>query len=249
MGKYEVFLKKEDRMEWPVKLAASVVGLQRQSPHDQEEIGASDEDSAVWVVNFSLHVRADGQVIHPRTSPYIWLGDFHKVRSENIAPYNMASKADEEQDVYVLKPLIKAVRTAYVNNFPSALLTLGAQVLNVHYERILQLERGVPIALLYGDVGCGKSRIIETALSLLGTADSFHSVKSCSDGQFVKICSRTTLGLAYYDEADAPRLSGKVMKLFEGKPIVYEGAMTKPRTSFLAAVNRECFDVLVKQTR
>ena len=171
------------------------------------------------------------------------------IRANQKMSYHIIWHQNEEQDKGVIKPLIDAVRMSYINNFPSALLTLGAQVLNVHYELVLQLAKGVPISLLYGDPGCGKTRIIELALSLLGTADSFHSIKSCSDGHFVKLCSRTTLGVAYDDESDPVKLSGKIMKLFEGKPVMFEGNTIVPRTSFIAAVNRECFEVLVKQSR
>ena len=88
-----------------------------------------------------------------------------------------------DQDDAVLETLIQA---AYINNFPSA---LSVQLLSVHYKRIQRLEEGVPVAILYGDVACGKSRILDACLSLMGTADS---VKSCSDGQFIKLFPNNT---------------------------------------------------------
>ena len=89
-----------------------------------------------------------GELIDPRRSPYVWLGDFHHYKTEDIAPHNMASDLDDEQDVSVLNPLIKAIQVAYVNNFVSAVLVVGAQIPNIHYEVVFQLEGGV-YPLLY----------------------------------------------------------------------------------------------------
>ena len=77
------------------------------------------------------------------------------------------------------------------------------------------VESTVPVAIVYGDISCGESKILDACLSMTGTADSDHSVKSCPDGQFITLCSKTTLGLVYDDEDTPARLSGKIMKVYD----------------------------------
>ena len=133
------------------------------------EIGVAEHAPRVWVLNFHLHVVEDGRLLPAIESPYIWLGGAYMSTSPSIAPNGMASIASvDDQDDAVLETLVQAVKVAYINNFPSALFALGAQVLSVHYEGIKQLEEGVPVAILYGDVACGKSRILDACLSLNG---------------------------------------------------------------------------------
>lgn len=246
-AKYDDFMKNGENIPWPCKLAAKEVGLQHFEIHELADVGAEDTPN-VWVLNDSLHILPDGQVVPQGASPYIWLGGVYKQVSANIAPYGLASVAGD-QDNSVLHDLIDAIRVAYINNFASALFTLGAQVLSVHYEMIQSLEEGVPVALLYGDIACGKSRILDACLSLMGTSDSDHSVKSCPDGQFIQVCSKTTLGVVYDDEDAPTRLTGKIMMVFDGISVSHQGKMAKPRTSFIAAVNMECFEGVVKTAR
>ena len=80
----------------------------------------------------------------------------------------------------------------------------------------------------------------------MGTAESDHSVKSCPDGQFLKLCSQMTLVLVYDDEDIPDRLSGKIVKVFDHTAVAFQGKTVKPRTSFIEAVNTECFEVVVK---
>ena len=57
-----------------------------------------------------------------------------------------------------------------MKKFASAIFTLGT-----HYE---MLAEAVPVALLYGDIASGKSRILDAWEPLTLN----HSVKSCPDG-------------------------------------------------------------------
>ena len=123
-------------------------------------------------------------------------------------------------------------------------------MLNVYYELVQTVEKGVPVAIVYGDIACGKSKILDSCLSMMGTADSDHSVKSCPDGQFINLSSRTTLRIVYDDEDIPARLSGKIMKVFDQtSSVAFQAKMVKPRKSFIAAVNTECFEGLVQSAR
>lgn len=151
-------------------------------------------------------------------------------------------------DVHSLKKLIGAIQGSYINNFPSAALVLGAHILNVHYEEILSISKGVPIGMLFGDVQTGKTRILEAALSLTGTHNT-HMLKKCSDNNFLKMCCQSTLGIVLDDITEPKSVSEKIMLLFDGKPIEINDERFKPRTSFLVSANMECFEKLTKHHR
>ena len=55
-------------------------------------------------------------------------------------------------------------------------------------------------------------------------------IKSCPDGQFIQLCSKTTLGVVYDDEDVTTRLTGKIMKVFDSISVPHQGKMVKPRT-------------------
>lgn len=167
-------------------------------------------------------------------------------RSDTIANYKLTSLAYPTNSfILPLKALILAIQKCCINNFPSALMVLGAQILNVHYEKILPLSRGIPIGMLFGDVQTGKTKILEAALSLLGTQNS-HMLKKCSDNNFLKMCSQSTLGVVLDDYKG---ILEKIMLFFDGKPIEANDERLQPRTSFLASVNMHCFESLAKHHR
>lgn len=162
---------------------------------------------------------------------------------------SQAFAVNEPELTLPLTNLILALQSSYVNNFPSALMVLGAQVLNTHYELVLDMAKGVPIALLFGDVQTGKTRVLEAALSLVGTQHS-HILKRCADTRFLKICSQSTLGAVLDDLTESKSILEKIMLLFDGKPIIEaSGERIKPRTSFIASTNMDCFQSLSKHQR
>lgn len=113
---------------------------------------------------------------------------------------------------------------------------------------MLELAGGVPIAILYGDVQCGKSTIMETALALVGTSTS-HILKSCTDLQLVRACCQSTLGLVLDDVTDYTKVLEKIMLFYDGKAIAYQGGTIQPRTSFMVAVNHTAFNGLTQHPR
>ncbi len=113
----------------------------------------------------------------------------------------------------------------------------------------MEIAGCVPIALLHGDVQCGKSTIMEAAVSLMGTSTTKHLLKGSTDLQFLLISSQTTLGLVLDDVTDYTNLLEKVMLLFDGKAVAHQRTSVKPRTSFMTAVNLRCFSGLSKHPR
>ncbi len=138
IGKYEDFLKKTEEMHWPIKIACKAFGLRCVSDEEAESVDYETSEK-VWVLNRDMHVSEDGELYNPKESPFIWLGAVRKTKgnSENVASHELKSTATcsgQDPTRASLKVLLRAVINSYLNNLPSALLALGAQVLNVHYE-------------------------------------------------------------------------------------------------------------------
>lgn len=189
-----------------------------------------------------------GNFVCPGSSPFCWLGSIHRLKrnSETVANYRLSSQAYTQSAPENLKKLILTIQTCYINNFPSALLVLGAHVLNIHYEQVLSISKGIAIGMLFGDIQTGKTKILEAALSLTGTRGT-HMLKKCSDSSFFHMCAQTTLGLVLDDLTDAKSILEKIMFLYDGKPT--NETEDVPRTSFLASVNMPCFSSLAKHDR
>ena len=260
MGKYHEFLEEnesymydineEDDVHWPINIAVNSVGLQKIDPSDPtvQEINLAPA-TRVWVLNAKVQISEDGQVMDPTTTPFMWLGDLLKTTGA-FAPYRYASIAKPvTPNAGVVRSLILAMQTSYVNNFPPALLTLGAQLLNLHYEcMVLQVPDGIPVAVLYGDVECGKSRAMRAALSLMGTQQS-HFIKRCPDMRFMTMTTQTTLGLVLDDPTDAKAISEKIMLLFDGNTMEQQSSSVCPRTTFMTSLNMPCFRKLATHHR
>lgn len=75
MGKYEAFLEQErTEDDWPLRVAANVVGLQKFDPEDPfvQESGINPT-IRVWVLNSEVQISETGQLIDPATSPFVWI--------------------------------------------------------------------------------------------------------------------------------------------------------------------------------
>ena len=88
-----------------------------------------------------------------------------------------------QPDEDALTAVVQALHATYLNNFLPALLALGAQLINLHFQQLLPVMKGIPIAVLCGAAACGKSTAMHTALSLLGT-QSTHFIGHSPDVSF-----------------------------------------------------------------
>ena len=251
-GKFREFLEQSSEVEWPIKIAVKAVGLQvidKDSPTVKEL--NLDSSYEIWVLNRSTHITVDGSLIHPKRSPFIWMGHFirSKKGSENVASNSLASvAAPHSLSPTALKSLITTLEGSYLQNFASALLVIGVHVLHFHYEFLLREVGGVPVGVLYGDVQTGKTTAMQSALSLCGTQES-HYRKRCSDGRFFHLTAQTTLGLVLDDLTNVDSILEKIMVLFDGQHIDVGGETIKPRTSFMTALNMKQFKQLATHHR
>ena len=95
MGKYEAFLEQErTEDDWPLKLAANVVGLQKIDPEDPfvQESGMNPT-IRVWVLNSQVQISETGQLIDPTASPFVWIEGQRRTQSgsHSIARQKFAS--------------------------------------------------------------------------------------------------------------------------------------------------------------
>ena len=258
-NKYQEFL---DTTPDSVKIAANCIGLQSVDPNDNSviDLDLDEDDLMVWVLNPYMHVKADGTTLSVEESPFIWLGDLMKRSLRpgggqvNIASHKYASTSNTigvpySESILAMRKMIIALKESYLNNFPAALMVIGSQLLNLHFERLLPVTGGVPVGLLYGDVQCGKTRIIEYVLSLLGIQNTPHYLKRCPDMKFMTATEHTTLNLVLDDITDHEAICEKILMVFDGKDVEYHRVSITPRTSFMASVNIPCFKKIVKRHR
>lgn len=99
----------------------------------------------IWVLNERTHVDGGGKYIHPSQSPYIWLAKY--LPQSEKTPFNIplryASSAVPKKRTTAVKRLVDCLRISSGDNFPVCLLLLGAEVLCVHYEALIDVAHQV----------------------------------------------------------------------------------------------------------
>lgn len=237
MAKYEAYAEEHNGMP-PFQVAAKFLGLQ------------SIENDKVWVLNKMLQLDENGKQITPMASKYVWLGDF-AAKCKSLSHYSIVNHSLSVQvngplsKKKALKKLIGCLKDAYEENYPAALLTLGAQVMSTHYEMInAATQCKVPATILHGDVSHGKSLASKAALSMLGIQHN-HFLTSITDTKSVQVTSCTTLGLVIDDPSDIKEISEKILYHFEKGIAAKHNANYIPRCTFISSINKELLTKLV----
>ena len=238
MFKYEEFATKYEG-EPKYYVPARHLGLQDCQDNENEQ--------KIWVLNKSLHFTEDGKVVDPEQSPYIWLGEFARGRPalNHLIPNNTfaATVAGTLSRKKVLQSLMTSLKSVFKDNFAATVLTLGAQVMSIHYESLNNKGYNVPAAVLFGDVSQGKSTATKAALSMVGTQDS-HFLTSVSDNRSYKLTSTTTMGIVIDDPSDIKEITEKILIHFERGTVTTCKSSHKPRCTFITSVNHEILNKL-----
>ena len=238
MAKYQAFAEEHDG-EPNFQIATKYLGLQN-----------IEDEQKIWVFNKDLQLTEDGEEIVLSTSHYIWLGDFAAkckgLGNYSVVNHSLAAKiAGPMSKKRALRRLIESLKVTYENNFPAALLTLGAQIMCTHYETLNKTGGfNVPATILHGDVSHGKSLASKAALSMLGIQAN-HFLTSITDTKSVQVTSCTTLGLVIDDPTDIREISEKIMYHFERGIAAKCKASYTPRCTFITSVNKELLVKLV----
>jgi len=232
MAKYEEYGENhEDGSQF--KIAAKHLGLQNTTDFHK-----------VWVLNKSLQVNNNGEELLLSSSPYVWLGDF-AAKCKGLSSYAVvnASLAVKINGTLskknALVKLVKHLKQTYEDNYPAALLTLGAQIMSVHYEALFE-DGGynVPVTLLHGEVSHGKSLATRAALSMIGTQES-HFLTGISDSKSTQLTSVTSLGIVIDDPSDVKEISEKILYFYDKGTQAKCNSSHTPKCTFISSINEE----------
>ena len=98
-----------------------------------------DVQDAVWVLNDTVHLNADGEPLTSESSPYVWLGSFYKPNSSHsntssgiLRDNSLAAHVTLPLQDSALVDLISTLEHCCENNFAAILLVLGAAVICNH---------------------------------------------------------------------------------------------------------------------
>lgn len=216
--------------EIPQKSVVTCTGLQELS------------EKPIWVLNEHVHISDKGKAVDPMDSPYIWIP---QLLEKNLAAKINVCQSKKEQ-CRSLQNLIATIKNSYQQNTPAALLTLGAQVLCVHYESFHKIGKfSVPATVLFGKINCGKSKATKAALSMLGIQDCNYITYS-TESKMRSLTSKTTLGVVLDDPKDANELSQKILYHFNLAKACSQTTTVLPKCTFIASMNFDCLDKLFR---
>ena len=225
MRKVEQFYRSTtDNCTQSYKQAVDVVGLQ---PHAR----------SVWVLNRNVHWE-DGKYLAASASPFRW------VSGPGLPPHDLecaVKVATTVEATLALRNLVQALRDVHAQNFPAALLLLGAQMLSVHYDAIFMIDKQVPATLAFGNISLGKTRAAEAAHSILGLAKTFR-VNKITDKQANRLVSLSTLGFLLDDPSSPGEFAEKVLIHFAKGSDSSCSAYYEPKCTFTATLNMKCFE-------
>lgn len=214
-----------------VKMAVQVVGRQ------------SDN---IWVMSKEAHFDADGGAIMAKDSPYCW------VSAPGLPPLDHQCRIEPGgstvQATLALNELVAALHAVHRENFPAALLMIGAQMLCMHYEHIYELAGQVPASLAFGHVSLGKSCAASAAQSIIGLSSKYRIAK-ISDRQASKVASLSTLGFLLDDPSSPSEFAEKVLLHFEKGIQTTCAATYQPRCTFMVTMNMDCMEAFASMPK
>ena len=207
------------------KMAANCTGLQKL------------DEKSIWVLNESVQVDSSGEFVAGDASPYVWISNF--IDEDMAAQARITAKKKK-----YIKDLILSLGQCYQENTPAALLTLGGQLLCLHYEGVnLEAKLKVPAIVLVGNVNVGKSLMTSAALSTVGI-HKCNILSSISDSKSCQMTMKTTLGFVIDDPTDPSEIAEKILYHYDmGKSSNDRGTYT-PRCTFITSINKEVLQKL-----
>lgn len=228
MRKVEQFYDRTDHscIQW-YKKAAAVVGQQ--------------PGSKIWVLNKNVHVK-DGVYLTPEESPYCW------VVGNGLPPLDMQCDVKPPtvrgwlvDGTVALSNLVWALKNVHQQNFPAALLLLGAQVMSMFYEQILAIAGQVPATLAFGKVCLGKTKAAEAAQSILGLCKGFRPSK-ITDTHAARLSVLSTMGFVLDDPSMPTEFCEKIRLHFDKGLSSSCSSSYEPKCTFTITLNMKCFE-------
>lgn len=204
-----------------------------------EVVGLQPDSNNIWVLSKDVHIK-DGQVLSADESPYCWvfgngLPLLEMQCNVKVSPNRIVDRT------LALCNLINALKEVHLQNFPAALLLIGAQIMSMHYTEIYEIAGQVPATLAYGRVSLGKTKAAEAAQSILGL-QNFFKVSKITDKQAARLSSLSTLGFLIDDPSSPREFDEKVLSHFERGTIMSCASSYQPRCTFTVTLNMKCLE-------
>lgn len=202
------------------------------------------------IVNEKLFISAEGILIDPKESPYVWLNKDFVYDGDKIKCADISPMIPVPLSINPLAELITTLEIICKHNFLPTLTVIAGVVMTFHYATIKDVFGGCPITVAMGDSETGKSTALKAALSLFGCNKISLYVKG-TNALFMERASRSSLPFGI--EEAMPSKKGKMNKLDLTELVIdlYDGAISanmktgtlKPKSAPVIATNFELNDI------
>lgn len=116
----------------------------------------------MWVINRKIQIDKNGELIPPNERKFVF-----SPRLENkvlVDPPVIKTPLTDNG----LQELVKAMKGFLGDNYMSAAMMVGALVLSLHYETLIEEYDCTPMAIAVGEPQSGKTTALNAVLSLIG---------------------------------------------------------------------------------
>ena len=204
--------------------------------------------SKVWVLNATIHINQDGNIISPGQQSYIWISDkiasLRGLHVENSDQLAFLANSELQHQVQLplsnqpFKTTLELLRKMMGSNFMSTVITLSTVPMNVHFEYFQTKLDISPVVVSVGHPQSGKTTSLRVAAALTGSpGDQFSEV---TDAYAAKRLSESTMGLIIDDSSSSKSVSKMTIRQFNN---LARGTLThgkqQSRCGITYAVNHE----------
>ncbi len=176
-----------------------------------EQVGIQHDGN--WVLGPNVYINADGYLVDPNTSQYVWIS--HLYEGAGIAKATDASVIELPLSTEPLKRMFELLKLTVQHNFMPALLLLGSCAMSLHYKTILAKFLFCPVPIAFGDSGTGKTTALRCGLAMLASFPRrFYS--KCSLEKYTDLCSKGTFPIAIDDPRSISVISELTISLYNG---------------------------------
>ena len=178
--------------------------------------------STVWVLNSSVQINEDGNLIPKEEQSYVWITDkLAALRGLDSGEQLSSFLANPELQHHIELPLsanslytaLHLLRKMMGSNFIPSVFTLAAVPMNVHFEYFQKKFNICPVIVLVGHPQSGKTTSLRVAAALTDSApsDQFSEV---TDAYAAKRLSETTMGLVIDDSSSSKSVGRLTIRQF-----------------------------------
>jgi len=200
--------KEEERHQKNSLEAASCIGRQPKSK--------------VWVLNSSIQIKEDGNLIPKEEQTYVWITDkLAALRGLDSGVQLSAFLANPELQHQIKLPLsttplyeaLQLLRQMMGFNFIPSVFTLAAVPINIHFEYFQKKFNICPVIVLVGHPQSGKTTSLRVAAALTGSAPS-DQFSEITDAYAAKRLSESIMGFVIDDSSSSKSMDRLTIRQF-----------------------------------